>query len=90
MRTISLRQFRDSIAKLDEPVEVARRDGAGNLQIIGRWEPSILDVPGSTPLEPLTRGRGPAVLTTEGNAKIGTTMTQMERDSVLRRISKGS
>ena len=39
MRTISLRQFRDTIADLDEPVTVQRRDTAGNYQIIGEWHP---------------------------------------------------
>lgn len=41
MRTISLRKFRDSIADLTEPVEVARRSDC-EIQVIGTWTPRII------------------------------------------------
>jgi len=40
MKTISLHQFRESVASLDEPVQVQRRDGQGNYQVLGTWTPS--------------------------------------------------
>lgn len=48
MKSISLRQFRDSIAALTEPVTVLRRDGAGNFQVLGEWHPQSGGVPAAT------------------------------------------
>lgn len=53
MRLVSLRKFRGEIPELREPVEVSRRDGDGNLQVLGFWTPydqpgpaaPILDIP---------------------------------------------
>lgn len=42
MRTISLRQFRDSIPELNEPVIVQRRDKNGDFQKLGHWIPAIV------------------------------------------------
>lgn len=39
MKTISLRQFRDSVADLTEPVVVQRRDADGVFHVLGEWRP---------------------------------------------------
>ena len=45
MKTISLRQFRDSIASLEEPVQVNRRDPDGAFVTLGSWYPVQAGVP---------------------------------------------
>lgn len=39
MRTISLRKFRTEVADLTDKVEVSRRDGDGNIHLLGFWTP---------------------------------------------------
>jgi len=41
MRQISLRAFRGQIADLHQPVEVSKRDGSGNIQVLGYWTPYV-------------------------------------------------
>ena len=40
MKTISLRQFRDSIQELAEPVAVVKRNGDGTMIVLGAWSPT--------------------------------------------------
>lgn len=55
MRQISLRAFRDSIADIHQPVEVSRRDGQGNIQVLGYWTPYVQHPEdGETKLGPTT------------------------------------
>jgi hypothetical protein len=51
MNQISLRQFRERIGDLREPVEVSRRDVQGNIQILGYWTPYMTDAPASGQLD---------------------------------------
>lgn len=39
MKTISLRQFRDSVADITEPVAVVRRNKDGSITALGAWAP---------------------------------------------------
>jgi|SRR6185503_7254544 len=49
LRTISLRRFREQAAEINEPVDIAVRDRAGNFQIIGYFTPYENRAPGPTP-----------------------------------------
>lgn len=68
MRLISLRKFRDSIAQIEEPVEVARRDPSGTIQIIGVWTPGIADL--SSPRDGLIRTVAATIATDERTEEI--------------------
>ena len=54
MKTISARQFRLTFQELTEPVQVQRRRGSGEYEIVGTWSPAIpykdtgAGVPGQT------------------------------------------
>jgi hypothetical protein len=72
MRTISLRQFRDHIADFDEPVQVQRRDAAGNFQILGEWKPLSAGLPAPI-YNPSIKGRD---------------AQQKRRDSILSRVNR--
>lgn len=50
MRQMSLRAFRDSIATLHQPVEVSKRDGDGNIQVLGFWTPYMQHPPDAKPV----------------------------------------
>lgn len=41
MKTISLRQFRDTVGSLTEPVQVVKREN-GELVTLGQWSPTVL------------------------------------------------
>ena len=41
MKTISARQFRLNFQELTEPVQVQRRRGSGEYEIVGTWSPAI-------------------------------------------------
>ena len=78
MRAISLRQFRDHIADIGEPVQVQRRDKTGTFHVLGVWQPFLLDLPGAPPLDPIGTVR-PRIATSQ----------QAERDRLLRKINHG-
>ena len=91
MRTISLRQFRDNIADIAEPVEVQRRDKAGSFQVLGHWTP-LQGAPAVDPPWPIVEidGRATEVryLGDPQIDKLRATQTQADRDDILRRINK--
>ncbi len=41
MRTISARQFRDTLPEIIEPVEVVLRTGDGTMRRLGTWYPAV-------------------------------------------------
>lgn len=59
MRQMSLRAFRDQISDLHAPVEVSKRDGSGNILVLGYWTPYAQHPPDSKPIEPLKPGEIP-------------------------------
>jgi hypothetical protein len=52
VKQISLRAFRGGIGDLREPVEVSRRDGQGNIQVLGFWTPYMQYPPGGILADP--------------------------------------
>jgi hypothetical protein len=52
MRTISLRQFRDSIGDWAEPVIVQRRTADGSFEVLGEWHPNFVQPPSVGELAP--------------------------------------
>jgi hypothetical protein len=64
LKQISLRKFREQVADLTEVVEVSKRDGDGNIRILGYWTPYATHPADATPLEPLVGAKaepGPMV-----------------------------
>lgn len=57
MRTISLRAFRDSIARYSEPVTVTRRNPmTGDIETVGEWYPLASSKVVDRPATPAPKG----------------------------------
>lgn len=93
MRTISLRQFRDNIGDIAEPVEVQRRDKGGNFQVLGRWTPlsggASPSVYGDLKADAAAFEHDPASGDAIFNQMFVARSRQLERDAILRKINKG-
>ena len=74
MRQMSLRAFRDQTVDLREPVEVSRRDGQGNIQVLGYWTPYAQHTPGPSPIEPWKPGDPPPTATISVRSAEGVTV----------------
>lgn len=73
MRTISLRQFRDSIGDWTEPIAVQRRNSDGSYELLGEWRPNWTPPPSAAEIV---------------GTKTALQIAQMNRDAILRRANK--